>query len=165
VGGFGPFCGGTARWKHWPSQPEPMSPDSVHLLVSGFPPVHLKPAVRHCTTSTHTHTRARFPPVRVALVPSTRTVTCSSVTSSFQRRKRSAYLCFCFSGLSSSQKQNDLHRLDDQDRRWNVSLWKRKNKNCALFTSRAVDDLESSFKKRASSFVQGHMTVYGHTGY
>lgn len=126
-------CRGMVRceWKHWPNQPEPVSPVSVDLLVSGFPPVHLKPAVSRCTTRTGTCTSPVCP---AALIHSTRTVTSTSVTSSFLQNKRSAYFLFLWPILFLITAVNDLHRLDKQREKLKHELMVKKM-NCAIFTS------------------------------
>lgn len=60
-------CRGMVRcgWKHWPNQPEPASPVSVDLLVSGFPPPSLCSFETGCQSLTQReHTTHAWSPIR-----------------------------------------------------------------------------------------------------
>lgn len=117
------------EWKHWPNQPEPVSPTSVDLHISGYSLVHLKPCVSWCSNrSVHTYDPHMCTVgSRAALVHSTWSVTATSVTSSFLQKKGSAYVLFfwptflCSAGLYSAS-------TDLMSGIWNRSIKKGWNK-------------------------------------
>lgn len=138
-GGWWRDGGGKVRceWKHWPNQPEPMSPVSVDLLVSGFSSVHLKPAVSHCKTGTDT---CMIPVCRTgedSLIHSIWTVTFTSVTSSVLQNNRSAYFLFLWSILVLMAALCDLHRLHEQREKLKHELMEveKKNELCNIYIS------------------------------
>lgn len=106
-------------------------------LVS--PPVHLKPAVSHCTTRTHTCVIPICPAgAEAALIHSTWAVTSTSIASSVKTRDQLTFL-FLWPILLFISAACDLHRVDKQGEKLKYELTEVvKKKNCAIFTSQAL---------------------------
>ncbi len=130
------------EWKHWPNQPEPVSPESVDLLVSGFPSCSLETG---CQSLHNANTHMHDPHM------SSRWGGCSH---SFHLDcnlylhhillppKQEISLLFCLSGpyYSLSQLHTTSTGWISRERNWNMSSWKweKKRMNCAIFTSQAL---------------------------